>query len=66
MINISARGFELKQGAKDGIAKELRRVEKMLPQTAAFNPDSGAQRRLSVRHHGSGRGELYPGRSAGR
>ena len=37
MINISARGFDLKQGAKDGIAKELRRVEKMLPQTAAFN-----------------------------
>ena len=55
MINISARGFDLKQGAKDGIAKELRRVEKMLPQTAA----------LSVRHHSGGRRELYPGRSAG-
>lgn len=37
MINISARGFELKQGTKDGIDKELKRVEKMLPQTALFD-----------------------------
>lgn len=37
MINITARGFDLKQGAKDGIEKELKRVEKMLPDNAAFN-----------------------------
>ncbi len=37
MINITARGFDLKQGAKDGIEKELKRVEKMLPENAAFN-----------------------------
>lgn len=37
MINISARGFELKQGTKDGIAKELKRVEKMLPPTVGFD-----------------------------
>lgn len=37
MINISARGFELKQGTKDGIEKELKRVEKMLPSTASFD-----------------------------
>ena len=37
MINISARGFELKQGTKDGIEKELKRVEKMLPSTAGFD-----------------------------
>ena len=37
MINITARGFELKQGAKDGIDKELKRIEKMLPQSASFD-----------------------------
>ena len=37
MINIAARGFELKQGAKDGIDKELKRIEKMLPDSAAFD-----------------------------
>ncbi|MGN1202508.1 MAG: HPF/RaiA family ribosome-associated protein [Eubacterium sp.] len=36
MINITARGFELKQGAKDGIDKELKRIEKMLPDSASF------------------------------
>lgn len=37
MINITARGFELKQGTKDGINKELQRIEKMLPKTASFD-----------------------------
>lgn len=37
MINITARGFELKQGAKDGIDKELKRIEKMLPEAASFD-----------------------------
>lgn len=37
MINITARGFELKQGPKVGIEKELKRVERMLPETANFN-----------------------------
>ncbi len=37
MINITARGFELKQGAKDGIDKELKRIEKMLPDSASFD-----------------------------
>lgn len=37
MINITARGFELKQGTKDGIDKELKRIEKMLPDSAAFD-----------------------------
>lgn len=37
MINITARGFELKQGHKLGIEKELKRVEKMLPETASFD-----------------------------
>lgn len=36
MINISARGFELKQGVKTGVENELKRVEKMLPDTASF------------------------------
>ena len=29
MINITARGFDLKQGTKDGIEKELKRIEKL-------------------------------------
>ncbi len=37
MINITARGFDLKQGTKDGIDKELKRIEKMLPQAASFD-----------------------------
>lgn len=37
MINITARGFELKQGTKDGIDKELKRIEKMLPPSATFD-----------------------------
>lgn len=37
MINIAARGFELKQGTKDGIDKELMRIEKMLPEAASFD-----------------------------
>ena len=37
MINITARGFELKQGTKDGIEKELKRIEKMLPNAAEFD-----------------------------
>lgn len=37
MINITARGFDLKQGAKDGIEHELKRIEKMLPDTASFD-----------------------------
>lgn len=36
MIKITTRGFELKQGTKDGIDKELKRIEKMLPDDAAF------------------------------
>lgn len=36
MINITARGFDLKQGTKDGIDKELKRIEKMLP-SASFD-----------------------------
>ncbi|MBS1474128.1 MAG: ribosome-associated translation inhibitor RaiA [Massilimaliae sp.] len=37
MINITARGFDLKQGPKDGVEKELKRVEKMLTETASFD-----------------------------
>jgi putative sigma-54 modulation protein len=37
MINITARGFELKQGTKDGIESELKRIEKMLPDNASFD-----------------------------
>ena len=37
MINITARGFDLKQGTKDGIDKELQRIEKMLPDNASFD-----------------------------
>lgn len=37
MINITARGFDLRQGTKDGIAKELTRIEKMLPKSASFD-----------------------------
>lgn len=37
MVNITARGFDLKQGAKDGIESELKRIEKMLPDSASFD-----------------------------
>lgn len=37
MINITARGFELRQGAKNGIEAELKRIEKMLPDSASFD-----------------------------
>lgn len=58
MINITARGFELKQGPKDGVAKELKRVEKMLPDTASFDVtfsklSSGYQCDITVKDAGS-------------
>lgn len=58
MINISARGFELKQGAKDGIEKELKRVEKMLPSTAGFDvtiskSNAGYKVDITVKNTGS-------------
>ena len=58
MINITARGFELKQGAKDGIEKELKRVEKMLPESADFKVTLSKQKDgfkcdITVRHTGS-------------
>lgn len=37
MINITARGFDLLQGTKDGIEKELKRIERMLPENASFD-----------------------------
>lgn len=37
MINITARGFELRKEQKESIAAELKRVEKMLPQNALFD-----------------------------
>ena len=37
MIKITARGFDIKQGAKDGIEKEIKRIEKMLPESASFD-----------------------------
>lgn len=58
MINITARGFELKQGHKIGIEKELKRVEKMLPETANFDVTISSQIEkfkcdITVRHTGS-------------
>ncbi|MBQ9227983.1 MAG: ribosome-associated translation inhibitor RaiA [Eubacterium sp.] len=58
MINITARGFELKQGAKDGIEKELHRIEKMLPENAAFDvtlkkQKDGYECDITVKHFGS-------------
>ncbi|MBQ7203206.1 MAG: ribosome-associated translation inhibitor RaiA [Eubacterium sp.] len=58
MINITARGFELKQGAKDGIQSELKRIEKMLPKDAAFDVTlkklkEGYQCDITVKHFGS-------------
>ncbi len=65
MINITARGFELKQGAKDGIEKELKRIEKMLPQNASFDvtlkkEKEGYKCDITVKHFGSFiRGEAF-------
>ena len=58
MINISARGFDLKQGAKDGIQDELKRIEKMLPDNASFNVTLTKERDdyecdITVKHVGS-------------
>jgi len=58
MINITARGFELKQGAKDGIEKELHRIEKMLPENATFDvtlkkEKDGYECDITVKHFGS-------------
>lgn len=36
MFKIAARGFNLKEGTKIGVEKELKRVEKMLPNTSTF------------------------------
>lgn len=58
MIKMTARGFELKQGTKDGIEQELRRVEKMLPQSADFDITlskltDGYKCDITVKHTGS-------------
>lgn len=58
MINISARGFDLKQGAKDGIESELKRIEKMLPDNANFDVTLTKERDkykcdITVKHIGS-------------
>ena len=58
MINITARGFDLKQGAKDGIESELKRIEKMLPENAVFDvtlakEKEGYQCDITVKHFGS-------------
>lgn len=58
MINITARGFDLKQGAKDGIENELKRIEKMLPDTASFDvtlskKKDGYKCDITVRYIGS-------------
>ncbi len=37
MFKIAARGFNLKEGTKLGVEKELKRVEKMLPITSTFD-----------------------------
>ena len=37
MFKITARGFSLKEGTKLGVEKELKRVEKMLPETSSFD-----------------------------
>lgn len=58
MINIAARGFELKQGTKDGIEKELKRIEKMLPENSRFDVTLSKERDkyqcdITVIHRGS-------------
>ena len=37
MFKITARGFNLKEGTKLGVEKELKRVDKMLPSTSSFD-----------------------------
>ncbi len=37
MIKITARGFNLLEGTKLGVEKELKRVKKMLPKTTSFD-----------------------------
>lgn len=37
MFKITARGFNLKEGIKTDVEKELKRVEKMLPKTSSFD-----------------------------
>jgi putative sigma-54 modulation protein len=58
MIKITARGFELKQGTKDGIESELKRIEKMLPDSASFDvtltkKKDGYQCDITIKHVGS-------------
>ena len=58
MIKMTARGFELKQGAKDGIEHELKRVERMLPQNTDFEITlskltDGYKCDITVKHLGS-------------
>lgn len=58
MINITARGFDLLQGTKDGIQSELKRIEKMLPPNASFDATicktkDGYECDITVRHIGS-------------
>lgn len=58
MINITARGFDLKQGTKDGIESELKRIEKMLPENASFDVTIKKERDeyqcdITVKHFGS-------------
>lgn len=58
MINITARGFDLKQGTKDGIQSELKRIEKMLPDNASFDVTLTKERDeyecdITVKHIGS-------------
>ena len=36
-VNITARGFDLVQGTKDGIHEELQRVSKMLPENVSYD-----------------------------
>ena len=68
MINITARGFDLLQGTKDGIESELKRIEKMLPPNASFDATisklkDGYKCDITVKHVGSLiRGEAEAGR----
>ncbi len=58
MINITARGFDLLQGTKNGIESELKRIEKMLPESANFDvtltkEKDGYKCDITVKHIGS-------------
>lgn len=65
MINITARGFDLLQGTKNGIESELKRIEKMLPENANFDvtltkEKDGYKCDITVKHVGSFiRGEAH-------